>query len=261
MLIGVSSPKFSLVPIADMFELVAEHKFELFEIIAEGLHYLPSCWHELKTLLDSYDFKVTVHAPLSDINIASINAEIRACALREVRTALLLTYKLELELLTFHPGHLSPLTLLTRSTAVKLNCESIVQIIKWANDLELKLALENLPFKNRTLCTTAGEFQHVLESEPQLRICFDIGHANIAGEIENFIKLKSRFINIHLHDNDGKVDSHWVIGSGNIDFQQILKQVLKGYKGDIVIEANSIEEGSESRDRLIRIIQSCNLDD
>lgn len=60
---------------------------------------------------------------------------------------------------------------------------------------------------------------------PQVRACFDVGHANIysrqpAGEWLSC--LGGRIVLVHLHNNDGRVDSHAALERGTVDFTSIL---------------------------------------
>jgi L-ribulose-5-phosphate 3-epimerase UlaE len=64
--------------------------------------------------------------------------------------------------------------------------------------------------------------------------------------ILEFLRLKDRYANLHVHDNLGKVDQHLVIGEGNIDFRALLNG-LKDYKGPFIIESMNLEEGVESK--------------
>jgi sugar phosphate isomerase/epimerase len=50
-----------------------------------------------------------------------------------------------------------------------------------------------------------------------LSFCLDVGHAN-TGLLPEFMELKSRLANLHVHDNNGKFDEHLPIGDGTVDF-------------------------------------------
>jgi sugar phosphate isomerase/epimerase len=58
---------------------------------------------------------------------------------------------------------------------------------------------------------------------PDFGFCFDTGHFNIFSTVtmeQWFESLGRRLVEVHLHDNDGKADSHWALGRGNIDFEK-----------------------------------------
>lgn len=64
---------------------------------------------------------------------------------------------------------------------------------------------------------------------PNLKACFDLGHAHAYGnEKEVFEKLKDKIACTHLHDNFGK-DDHLILGEGEIEFKEILDK-LKNIK-------------------------------
>ena len=49
----------------------------------------------------------------------------------------------------------------------------------------------------------------VRETHLDLGFCFDTGHAHIMGGVEReFDLMKDRIKSLHVHDNDGKKDSH-----------------------------------------------------
>ena len=60
----------------------------------------------------------------------------------------------------------------------------------------------------------------------EMNICFDTGHANLRGSLENeFRLLKKRIRSTHVHDNDGKEDAHLFPGlgpAGTIDWKQYM---------------------------------------
>ncbi len=63
---------------------------------------------------------------------------------------------------------------------------------------------------------------------PFFKACLDIGHANIFSDIpvEEWVRgLKKDMYHIHIHDNDGKVDYHWGIGKGNINFDGFFEEL------------------------------------
>ena len=70
-MIGVSSTEFS----SYMFEeVIAEISkvFDHWEIFAEAEHRLPSVEARFRDLMPSYKLSYSIHAPISDINLASL---------------------------------------------------------------------------------------------------------------------------------------------------------------------------------------------
>ena len=62
--------------------------------------------------------------------------------------------------------------------------------------------------------------------------------------------LKSPLIkHVHLSDNDGSFDNHNAIGSANIDFKSLFKELNnRDYNGILVVEVKDPEAVNESLD-------------
>lgn len=246
-MIAISSPHLSRWDFPYAIGKVAEH-YQAWEIVAEGKHFLRDIVGEFLELSPSYNLEYSVHAPLSDVNIGAINPRMRAAALNEVLEALELAHRMGIDLITVHPGFMSPLALLDRDTAVQATKESLKAIDVLGRDLGVRVALENMPEMPVSMAKVPGELLEFMEGT-ELGVCFDIGHANTVGNIPDFLGIKDRFINMHLHDNVGDRDRHLVIGEGNIDFRRWLG-AFRPYRGRYVIEARELERSLLSRDRL-----------
>jgi sugar phosphate isomerase/epimerase len=251
-MIAVSCPGFSMTPVAEMLEAIAPH-FRAWEIIAEGMHALPDIQDELKELKSSYDIELAVHAPFSDLNIASLNVRIKEEVLAQVSEAIGIASALDMKMVTLHPGHKSPLGAYFPGKLREVHRESLLNLDAVGQEHGMTLALENMPKMWISLCAHSQEMRECIEGT-DLKICFDVGHANITGDIEGFFEMKDRIANLHVHDNHGDVDRHLVLGQGAIDIQGILK-ALAGYKGLYVIECMNLEEGMESKVVLERMLK------
>lgn len=243
MKLAVSSPNFSLIKFELMLEKISTG-FRAWEIVAEGEHYLWDIKQKIISLLPSYNLELFVHAPLSDVNIASLNPKMRSLALQQISATIKIASELDLKLVTLHPGYYSPLGVLAKPKVKALCKESIKQLGKLGKEHGIKIALENMPKQYFTLCWTLKELVELANNEVEL--CFDVGHANTTNEIDNFLNHPSEFADVHLHDNFGSKDEHLPLGKGNIDFRRVLAK-LAGYKGYFVIESRSLEEALESK--------------
>ena len=53
----------------------------------------------------------------------------------------------------------------------------------------------------------------------RLRMCFDTGHAHMTGDVADQLRRCADVVQyLHVHDNDGREDSHLVPGEGTIDW-------------------------------------------
>ncbi len=250
-MISVSSPAFSLMPFDQAIEAVAKD-FRAWEIVAEGRHRLENIERAFLDVSRSYDLEYSVHAPLSDINIGSLNPTMRDASLREVLLAIESCGRMGIDLITFHPGFISPLGQLDRGAVMNETRRSLREIEKAASEHGVLAALENMPRMPVTTCTEPTELLSLVEGT-SLSICFDIGHAHTNGNIDDFVKHVSRFANVHIHDNDGSSDQHLTIGDGKIDFTHVLS-AMRGYRRRYVIEARRIEGAPLSAERLKRFL-------
>ncbi len=251
-MIFASNPKFSLIPFKDALRKV-ESEFDGWEILAEKYHG----WEhreEIKEALSTTDIEVQIHAPLNDINIASINPEIRKASIKEVKKSIEMASMMEADIVTVHPGLYSPLSIYWDG-ATDLSKKSLRELKKYSEEYGVVLALENLPEMWLTICSTVKEIKEFLK-ELDIKFCLDVGHAYTAGELDEFLELSP--VNVHLHDNLGEEDVHLKLGDGDVDIKHALKS-LKGYDGNFVIEGREMEELIESKNYLTNLLNDIGI--
>jgi sugar phosphate isomerase/epimerase len=253
MQIGISSPAFCNDDFEMRLKSVAEH-FTLWEIVADIEQFLPDIRDKLETLGPSYDLKYAVHAPFNDLNIAAFNPTVREYSMKTIKKCMTVAHELGLRTFSLHPGHFCPAGLYAPEKVHELSRGSIKELDKFASTLDLDISLENMPIPNWTLCTKKSELMEYI-NETDFKICFDIGHAHINGQISEFLTVKDLFGNIHIHDNNGKRDQHRVIGSESVPFQDFLDELVSNYSGNIIIESNNLEDGIESYNILKSMIK------
>ena len=154
---------------------------------------------------------------------------------------------------TFHPGLYSLAVPDMEDRAIFNAKKSIRTLDRISEEYGVILAVENMPSMPFMLGHTAMEMSELVEGT-NMPICFDIGHANTTGQIDDIIdSLGDRFVNIHIHDNDGTSDQHSTIGEGTIDFEHVLKK-LGNYRGNYIIESRSLDSAVDSLDRLTSLL-------
>ena len=81
-------------------------------------------------------------------------------------------------------------------------------------------------------------------NSPQLKICFDTGHANIFSKVpvsEWFDVLGKDIPYMHVNDNKGDVDNELVPGEGSINWQEFSGNIKKHeMTPNIVFEVGSL---------------------
>ena len=236
-MIGFSCPPLAVRPFAEAAELVIPH-FEHWELICEADHWLPDIHGQVKELLDTTYMKISVHGPYSDVNLAAFDLGTRKHAIRTFLDIINISARLGIGPVTIHPGVIHPIQNWEPARVTKLTRDSLYTLTKEAWDNSVLIAFENMPSMKYTICQTASEMQAMLQGL-NIGICFDIGHAHTTGQMMEMLRLKDRFINIHVHDNIGQKDEHLPLGAGTVDLSAL--KGLAGYKGNHIIEAKNTD--------------------
>jgi len=249
---GVSSVAFTTENIEDTLSKISK-EFGHWEIISEGEHYLPLVMRRLAASAPSYNIKFSVHAPMSDVNIASLSERMREASVMEMIATMEHAIELNADTITLHPGHRSFVVKGLEARSLENAKRSMRTIDRLMREFSLTACVENMPSFNFFLGRTAKELFDIVDGT-DMKICFDIGHANTMNQIDEMIDLfGDRIRNVHIHDNNGGKDEHLTMGDGNIDFERVIKKLSK-YKGRYIIESRSLDSAVVSRDRLRRLL-------
>ena len=252
-MIGVSSPTFCMTPFLNLLESISK-RFELWEILSEGEDRLELIKDDVRYGRDSLGMRFQVHAPLSDVNIGSVHEPMRIAAVDEIKQAIMMCRQLEIPLVTIHPGFVQGIAFLNKAKALEKTKESVKEIAAYAMDQSVTVVVENLPANINATCTHADELLEAIEGSG-LGICFDMGHANTAVQVDEFLELVGRFGNVHLHNNEGQWDQHNKIDDGSADIHKVVSVLRRSYRGNIIIEATDLKTGEESKSTLERLLR------
>jgi sugar phosphate isomerase/epimerase len=244
-MIGIGSPTFCMTPFLNMLESISK-RFELWEILSEGEDRLELVKDDVRYGRDSLDMRFQVHAPLSDVNIGSVHEPMRIAAVDEIKQTIMMCRQLEIPLVTIHPGFVQGIAFLNKARALEKTKESVKEIAAYAIGQSVTVVVENLPANINATCTQADELLEAIEGSG-LGICFDMGHANTAGQIDEMLKLVDRFKNVHLHNNDGQWDQHNRVDDGSADVLKVVSVLKRSYRGNIIIESTDLESGEQSK--------------
>lgn len=244
-MIGISSPTFCMTPFLNMLESISK-RFELWEILSEGEDRLELIKDDVRYGRDSLGMRFQVHAPLSDVNIGSVHEPMRIAAVDEIKQTIMMCRQLEIPLVTIHPGFVQGIAFLNKAKALEKTKESVKEVAAYAAGQSVTVVVENLPANINATCTHADELLEAIEGSG-LGICFDMGHANTAGQMDEMLKLVDRFKNVHLHNNDGQWDQHNRVDDGSADLSKVASVLKKSYRGNIIIESTDLESGEQSK--------------
>lgn len=169
------------------------------------------------------------------LNIASPFPDVREAVAQELERCLRTFHKLGAKLMNIHPHTHIPLH--SEEWARSQNIATLARLVDIANELDMKIMLENTPHYSRVL-----ELRPILDAVPGLAFHLDVGHANLDSPYNHTEELVSNFsdklVHVHVSDNrGGRDDLHLPLGVGNINWPWVVT-VLKrsGYDAGITLE-------------------------
>lgn len=148
-----------------------------------------------------------------------------------------------------------------RSTRIAIAKKSLIELARYANEHNIKLAVENLP--RTCLANTASEMIDILSGIQNIYICFDTNHSLIDDNIKFLNELyrnSLEIVTLHLCDYDFIDERHILPGEGVNNWAAIF-DILKtmNYKGPLMYEVRNqtkdynvtLEQISKNQDWLI----------
>ena len=248
--IGVSMLYCLSKPFKTMTQEIPKTGARYVEIVDDGLHELNKYRVSmLKDIGESYNLKYSVHAPFAGTNIALHSRPLLNATLKTLKKSIGNAAELNCHLWIFHPGMNTGISAFYPGMDWIRNLQSTRSLLEVARDYGVEISVEN--GLNFFLMHNVEDFKKFYgDIEENIGLTLDTGHANINGQLNNFlIEIPDKIVHIHAHDNIGKTDEHLGIGYGNIDWQNVAKLLRKaGFNKVIMVEA--LEHVEESIQRL-----------
>ena len=234
MKISVSTLPFYPMPLKNIFDSLLDINVNYCEIINE----YPYDFIE-NDLFDSYDLKISIHAPLSDINLASHNKVIRKISISEIKKSIDMAIKIDSKVIVVHPGYVPILGRRFKDKILQYNKDSLIECSKYAQEMGIKMCVENMPNIEGLLYKDLNKLENLV-LDIDAYITLDVGHAhNNKFTVEDMLKT-SRIEHIHLSDNDGFFDNHKALGDikkNGLNFKSLFKGLKQiNYNNLMVLE-------------------------
>jgi len=226
---------------------IEETGYDGWEVSAEGNFRLDNreSFESVIGVLETTGLKATVHAPFSDLNLASLNYPIYKESIRQLSECIKFASEFT-DYVTVHPGYMSPEARLVPDKVWSLHKEALGEIGKFAEDYGVRVGLENMPEIPGFLCMYPDELFGMIDGIENVYATVDLGHANTTGELKSFLARINEAAHLHIHDNKGQHDDHFPLGHGNIDWKNVLDTLSENYRGIYVVEGRSIDEAKIS---------------
>jgi len=212
------------------------------ELVDDGTHTLNKKRVAiLNKIARAKGIKYSVHAPFADINIASPSKTMLNASMNRLKQSMRYAHDLNAYMWILHPGSKSGISAFYPGADWQQNIQSIRELFLYASDLELKMAIENLPEKYQFLMKTSRDFIRFYNQTGLngIGIVLDTGHANLEGQIQSFLReIPNKIAHVHISDNNGQTDEHLGLGYGSIDWEQFVKTLKEiGFSGTVLTES------------------------
>ncbi|MCK9632652.1 MAG: sugar phosphate isomerase/epimerase [Methanoregula sp.] len=205
------------------------------EILADGLHDILAG----TSACTEYPFSYSVHAPTSDINIASVYERMRQASVAVLDDTMAACTRIGADHLVIHPGYAPYEQVRARSCAALHR--SLDDLARLQDEHGVRACVENMGMWE--CCHFRGP-KFIMElAARDLGCTLDVGHAQLNGNLGAFLAVGG-FCHVHLHDNHGTNDDHAACGDGLIDFPAVMQQL----PGDatLVIETKELDAADRS---------------
>lgn len=200
---------------------------------------------ELRSIIECSRLEIwSVHGPwgrrsicAERVDLADTNPRLRQESLDDILRASDWAAALGAKVLVVHPGGLSEAEdFPSRFDNLR---DSLARMASAAWPLGLKIGVENMPkgvfpgSRMEDLAKIVREIDH-----PGLGLVLDTGHARISADVvTETLAAEGRLISTHVHDNEGRADSHKPPGEGTIDWPAWFATLTRiGYSGPIMLE-------------------------
>lgn len=227
-------------PLAEALEILAPRTGHI-EILADGPHDLlyegiPWCGNGC-----SY----SVHAPTSEINIASVNENMRCASVSVLGNVMAACAGIGAEHLVIHPGYAAYEQVHNRSYASLLR--SLDNLVVLQEEHGVIACVENMGGWG---CCHFRSPEFIPELTTRgLGFTLDCGHAQLNGNLGGFLAAGG-YCHVHLHDNGGTNDDHLACGDGTIDFSGFFQKISR--RATLVVETRELA----AADRSLRYLSS-----
>ena len=244
-MIGLSTTALGEKGVEVWVERVEELGFDYIEWVSEWPRFLSDeTARRIGELLNSFELELTIHAPFSDVNIASFNERIRRASLEVIFETLERAVEMGAIAVTMHPGHCSPVSRKYQAEYIRIHRRSLEKIAKVAEELGIRVGVENMP-RFPILDAQTPERLYELIKGIDIGVTFDVAHLNTTTkDFEGFLRFfKDRIVLLHLHDNRGERDDHLALGEGSIPWERLVPMLPRV---PATLEVTSLEAAERS---------------
>ncbi len=134
----------------------------------------------------------------------------------------------------------------------------LADIVQAGRDEDIEVVVENVGHQKRGLpLSVLGD----IATEVDAPICFDVGHAYMESGnegIKRFLREYGELVShLHVHDARTRGDTHIPVGAGEIDYDQLSKQ-LDSFAGTVAVEVftDDVDLLTDTARRVVRTFET-----
>ena len=232
MKVGVSTWSLLNTDLNSAVKAIGDAGFEYIELWGE----VPHAYHDwadrklLEDTLSSYDMTVTLHAPFTDLNMASPFQPVRTAVAKALDEFVKFGVRLGATLITAHPGSVHNAALVAKSAQ---NSVQILRSMVKASGGRLTICIENQARSGSKyifpLASTVESLELMLAEVEGSRFTLDTGHAHVSGLDPLALAEREgrKLAEVHLSDNKGASDDHLIPGEGTASLGRLIDKLAQ----------------------------------
>ncbi|TQR39597.1 sugar phosphate isomerase/epimerase [Lysinibacillus sphaericus] len=177
---------------------------------------------------------LTLHARSWDLNIASLNEEIRQASVQDVVRTLLIAKALDVPSITVHPGRKMIANHSVNLYKVAMQ-RSLQTLYEASEKIGVQLSIELMEHTPKELYWQANMLNTLIKQYPTFRTTFDIAHIDIGISIEQELQQLHAIDKIHISDSTS-LQYHVALGTGELQLTPSLWTMIEQLEVPVVIE-------------------------
>jgi sugar phosphate isomerase/epimerase len=224
-------------------ERVASLGFTDLEVMTTSPHVAPQHFgaydrQRLRRKLVDADLRlVALNPTFLDLNLASMNADVRELSVLEVRANIRLAHDLGAEIVVVAPGRRHPLIPAPFDDVWDVALTSMSQCLKTAEECGVLVGIEPIPSLFVQRASDAVRMLRELDSSYGALV-YDVANAQmVESPVEGLVDSLPYLRHLHFSDTERNHWGHLPIGDGDINFKEIIAELGKHpYAGTTILE-------------------------
>ncbi len=127
--------------------------------------------------------------------------------------------------------------------------QSLDELMPYCLEKKVRICIENLFDMPGEYMLEAWDRLFDRYRREFLGLCYDTGHANMVWREqapEILERYGDRLYAVHIHDNNGAMDSHWIPGEGSICWEKVMGVIARSaYEGPLLLELSCHDRDAE----------------